>query len=61
MRIEHLAIWADDIELLRSFYMRYFGMQSNEMYTNEKKGFRSYFLSWKGEHSRIEIMSQAAK
>lgn len=61
MRIEHLAIWADNIELLRDFYMKYFGMQSNEMYTNEKKGFRSYFLSWKGENSRIEIMSQAGK
>ncbi len=38
MRIEHLAIWADNIELLRNFYMKYFDMQSNEMYTNEKKG-----------------------
>lgn len=39
MRIEHLAIWADNIELLRNFYMKYFDMQSNEMYTNEKKDF----------------------
>ncbi len=23
MRIEHLALWADDIELLRSFYMKF--------------------------------------
>lgn len=61
MRIEHLAIWADNIELLRNFYMKYFDMQSNEMYTNEKKGFHSYFLSWKGENSRIEIMSQTGK
>ena len=61
MRIEHLAIWANDIELLRNFYIKYFGMQSNEMYTNEKKGFRSYFLSWKGENCRIEIMNQAGK
>ena len=61
MRIEHLAIWADNIELLRNFYMKYFDMQSNEMYTNEKKGFHSYFFSWKGENSRIEIMSQAGK
>ncbi len=30
MRIEHLAIWADNIELLRNFYMKYFDMQSND-------------------------------
>jgi lactoylglutathione lyase len=37
MRIDHLAIWADDIELLRAFYMKYFGMMSNSPYINEKK------------------------
>ena len=26
MKIEHLAIWADDIELLRAFYMKYFNL-----------------------------------
>lgn len=46
MRIEHLAIWASDLEGLRNFYMKYFGMKSNEKYTNEKKGFSSYFLSF---------------
>lgn len=61
MRIEHLAIWTDDIERLRSFYMQYFGMKSNEMYTNTAKGFCSYFLSFEGESSRLEIMSQEGK
>ena len=32
MRIEHLAIWTSDIETMRSFYMKYFGMKSNDMY-----------------------------
>lgn len=61
MRIEHLAIWTSDIEAMRSFYMKYFGMESNDMYVNEKKGFRSYFLSWKGETARLELMSQYGK
>lgn len=26
MRIEHIAIWADDIELLRDFYLKYFNL-----------------------------------
>ena len=30
MRIDHIAIWAENIELLRSFYIKYFGMVSND-------------------------------
>lgn len=26
MKIEHLAIWTNDLERLRSFYGRYFGV-----------------------------------
>ncbi len=61
MRIEHLALWTTDMEAMRSFYMKYFGMKSNDMYVNEKKGFRSYFLSWEGETTRLELMSQDGK
>ncbi|KXX70572.1 VOC family protein [Flammeovirga sp. SJP92] len=56
MKIEHIAIWTKDLERLRAFYMRYFGMASNEKYINPKKGFSSYFLSMKGENTRLEIM-----
>ncbi len=57
MKIEHIAIWADDIEQLRRFYTVYFGMKSNDMYTNPRKQFRSYFLSFGEGQTRIEIMS----
>lgn len=30
MKIDHIAIWAEDIELLRKFYMRYFNMICND-------------------------------
>lgn len=56
MRIEHLAIWTRDLESMRSFYMRYFKMISSKKYHNKKKGFTSYFLSFQGEKSRIELM-----
>ncbi len=56
MRIEHIAIWADDLELLRDFYVKYFGMKSNSKYVNAKRGFSSYFLSFENEKTRIEIM-----
>jgi len=56
MTIEHLAIWVDDLETMRQFYTTYFGATSNEKYTNPKKGFSSYFLSFGENRTRLEIM-----
>jgi lactoylglutathione lyase len=55
MRIEHIAIWANDLELLKAFYTTYFQCTSGEKYFNPKKNFESYFLSFDGG-SRLEIM-----
>ncbi|WP_425236576.1 VOC family protein [Ulvibacterium sp.] len=55
MKIEHLALWVKDLELMRDFYVTYFKMKSNSKYVNDKKGFSSYFLSFKGG-ARIELM-----
>ena len=57
MRIEHIAIWVKDIEKIRSFYEKYFGVASSELYHNQKTGFRSYFLSF-DDGTRIEIISK---
>ncbi len=57
MRIEHIAVWADDIELMRDFYTKYFGMSCNSKYVNAKRGFSSYFLSFENEKTRVEIMN----
>ena len=56
MRIEHIAIYADDIELLRAFYMEYFGFQCGDQYHNPAKNFTSYFLSFGDGETRIELM-----
>ncbi len=55
MKIEHIAIWVRDIEILKDFYMKYFGASSNNKYTNIKKSFKSYFLSF-DNGARLEIM-----
>lgn len=34
MRIEHIALWAEDIELLKEFYIRYFGAVAGNRYHN---------------------------
>ena len=57
MRIEHIAIWASDIERMRAFYEKYFNMKCNKKYENPKKEFSSYFLSF-GTGARIEIMQR---
>ena len=54
-KIEHVAIWVSDLELMKDFYQKYFGAASNGKYHNVRTGFESYFLSF-GEGPRIEIM-----
>lgn len=57
MRIEHLAIWVADLEVMRSFYENYFNARSGEIYRNTKKGFSSYFLSFE-QGARLELMQK---
>lgn len=57
MKIEHLAIWVDDLEKMRQFYVTYFDFVSGEKYTNARKGFASYFLTLGQEKTRLELMS----
>ena len=59
MQIEHIALWARDLEQMRTFYETYFGAISNEKYTNVGKGFSSYFLTFPDGGSRLEIMQMA--
>lgn len=55
MRIDHIALWTDDIERLTTFYATYFGATVGPRYTNEAKGFTSRFLSF-ADGARIEVM-----
>ncbi len=55
MHIEHLAIWTNDLETLRSFYTHHFNCTSSETYVNPLKQFSSCFLSFSAG-TRIELM-----
>ncbi len=57
MRLIHVALWTDDLERSRDFYVRYFGGKSNRKYENLKKGFASYFVSFE-EGPALEIMQR---
>lgn len=56
MKIDHLAIYADNIELLREFYTKYFECKHSSRYENKSKKFTSYFLYFDDETTRLEIM-----
>ena len=57
MRIEHIAMYVNDLEATRDFFVRYFNAESNEGYHNKATGFRSYFLSFE-DGARLEIMKK---
>ena len=57
MIIEHLAIWTQNLETLKDYYIQYFGAQPNDKYTNVQKQFQSYFLSF-ASGARLELMSR---
>ena len=55
--IEHLAIWTNDLERLKDFYVKYFEASPGVKYVNPQKGFESYFLSF-SSGPRLEIMTK---
>ena len=57
MRIEHIAMFVNNLDAARDFFVRYFNAKSNEGYYNEITGFRSYFLSFE-DGARLEIMKK---
>ena len=56
MRIEHVALYVNDLENTKKFFMKYLGAKSNAGYYNQKTGFYSYFLTFE-DGARIEIMN----
>ena len=57
MRIEHVAMYVNDLEAARDFFVRYLGGHSNDGYHNTTTGFRSYFISF-DDGPRLEVMTR---
>jgi len=58
MDIDHIAIWTENLEREKDFFLRYFECSVNEKYINPAKQFSSYFISF-GGGARIELMERA--
>lgn len=57
MRIEHVAMYVNDLEGSKIFFERYLGASANEGYHNKTTDFRSYFLTF-DDGARLEIMNR---
>ena len=57
MHIEHIAMYVNDIESTKDFFVKYFNATANKGYHNQTTNFRSYFLSF-DDGARLEIMNR---
>ncbi|MDD6320509.1 MAG: VOC family protein [Oscillospiraceae bacterium] len=56
MKIEHIAMYVNDLTSAKDFFVKYFNAVSNDGYHNKTTNFRSYFLTFE-DGSRLEIMN----
>ncbi|HKZ65782.1 MAG TPA: VOC family protein [Chitinophagaceae bacterium] len=56
MILEHVAIWTNQLEILKAYYIKYFDAIANDKYINSSKNFHSYFLSF-ASGARLELMT----
>lgn len=56
MRVEHIAMYVNNLEKAKDFFVKYFNAVSNNGYHNKATNFRSYFLSF-DDGARIELMN----
>ena len=57
MQIEHLALWVQDMETMKDFYLNYFDVDSGPKYTNDANRFASYFIHFGESKTRLELMT----
>ncbi len=57
VRIEHIAMYVNDLEKARDFFVKYLGGKSNDGYHNVKTDFCSYFITFDGG-ARLELMNK---
>ena len=59
MNIEHVAMYVNDPDAARDFFIKYLGARSNGGYRNPNTGFRSYFLGPVKIYAQIYLQAPA--
>ncbi len=57
MKIEHVAMYVNELESARDFFVKYLGGVSDDGYHNKATGFRSFFIRF-DDGARLEIMNK---
>ena len=57
MRIEHVAMYVNDLKAAKNFFEKYLVASANEGYHNKTTDFRSYFLTF-DDGARLEIINR---
>ena len=57
MKIEHIAMYVNDLEAAKEFFVKYLNGNANDGYHNKNTGFRSYFISFEDD-ARLELMKK---
>lgn len=59
MKIEHIAVYVNNLEAEKDFFVKYFKAETSEKYINFRNDFSSYFLTF-DDGSRLEIMNRTS-
>lgn len=57
MKIEHIAMYVNNLEAAKDFFVKYLDGKSNDGYHNKNTAFLSYFISFE-DGARLEIMNK---
>ena len=57
MKIEHVALYVNNLEKCKDFFLKYFNGKSNNGYHNKTTNFRSYFITFE-DGTRLELMNK---
>lgn len=58
MKLEHIAIYVNDLEKMKKFYKKYFKAKSNSKYESSRTSLETYFLEFKDGGTRLELMTR---
>lgn len=59
MKLEHVAMYVNDLEAEKNFFVKYFNAKAGSKYSNFRNDFSNYFLKF-DDGSRLEIMTRSS-
>ena len=63
MKIEHVALYVNDLEAAKDFFVRYLDAMPNEGYHNPRTDFRSYYLTFAAgaRREKVDVLTARLK